>query len=157
MSIHLEVKYSVEGETHGGYCSDPYDYEQNEEYEYTECIKPKSTWVEQYIGENDAVNENNPSWKYPLIKTEGCPIGSGYCGCKSIHTPISAKLVRIGLKGEFIESDKKNEPVKLTPPENSIQINAVPSSEKKKNMRKKKNTSSAPKSRADQNLNWRHP
>lgn len=107
MSIKLKIRYLIVSKTHNEYCLESAKIKEDSQ-QYTEYITPNPEWVKKYIADNDSVNKNICGWDKDLIKKEVGLDGNEFYEPTTIHIPISAELIKNGLRDEFLSSIKED-------------------------------------------------
>lgn len=85
----LKIKYEIDVSSHDGYCSDPYNITKSTHFEFDIKNLPDNLKNEDYFDDHFRLKEEFRS----LLKTQSSLHGNGYCGCKTIRYPVSAKLI----------------------------------------------------------------
>ena len=66
------LTFNVTGETHDGYCSDPYEITDTLNVVEKEVAKNEQRWTAEQMANLDLSQFDHPA---------GCQAGSNYCGC----------------------------------------------------------------------------
>lgn len=89
----IVITYDAVTTEHDGYCSDPYDEEI-----ITNKIKLKYPLSKTFTDDDydpiiKKVNLNNPKLSVYVKESDGCDLGSGYCGLGTTYTIVKAKII----------------------------------------------------------------
>lgn len=82
----LIAYYDVDGQTHSGYCSDPYDIEEVDISGFLIYYIPKSFY-------GDGIQQEIIKKMCPFLDIDTIYHGNGYCGCEKNYTLINMEVI----------------------------------------------------------------